>query len=319
MNLTSNYLHVPVSPANPATQTVRQENLQREVIKPTHQVEPFPREPGVAKEHETQRNQSKESRQRFSPTDSSPLLSESTPTRSEELVEAITEQHSGGEQGSGSDAQEQASNSDENEAKAADIDSDSSGDERDRTGEEREEQSLAEHAELAELKALEQEVFAHEQAHAAVGGAHTGTPKYNYERGPDGVRYATSGEVSVDLSPVEGDPEATINKMRQIRSAALAPADPSSQDLKIAAKANQIIARAQQELLTGEKPAPVAASVTNSFTEIDITDAASSRSHVDAMSEGLYTESLMYSRNQVIAQTYRKSSWVTVSAYQTSA
>ena len=102
---------------------------------------------------------------------------------------------------------------------------------------------------VAKLKQQDAEVKAHEAAHlGAAGGLARGGASYEYQKGPDGQNYAVGGEVSIDSSPVHGNPEATISKAQQIRSAALAPANPSSQDYKVAAKASQIEAEARQEL-----------------------------------------------------------------------
>jgi hypothetical protein len=87
----------------------------------------------------------------------------------------------------------------------------------------------------------------HEQAHKAAGGRYAGAISYEYSRGPDGKRYAVGGEVGIDISP-ERDPAATIAKMRQVKAAALAPADPSAQDRAVAAEAGQIEQRARREL-----------------------------------------------------------------------
>jgi len=105
---------------------------------------------------------------------------------------------------------------------------------------------------LAELKARDREVRAHEAAHQAVGGQHAGAISYSYERGPDGAQYAVGGEVPIDVSPVAGDPQATIEKMRVVRAAAMAPAQPSSQDRAVAAQAMQTMLQAQVELASGE-------------------------------------------------------------------
>ena len=105
---------------------------------------------------------------------------------------------------------------------------------------------------LAELKARDREVRAHEAAHQAVGGQHAGAISYSYERGPDGAQYAVGGEVPIDVSPVAGDPQATIEKMRVVRAAAMAPAQPSSQDRAVAAQAMQTMLQAQVELANGE-------------------------------------------------------------------
>ncbi|MFC3122594.1 putative metalloprotease CJM1_0395 family protein [Agaribacter flavus] len=106
--------------------------------------------------------------------------------------------------------------------------------------------SEEEQQQVKELKQRDAEVRAHEQAHAAVGGQYAGAPSYDYQRGPDGNRYAVGGEVQIDVGEEE-DPEATIQKMQVVRRAALAPAEPSSQDYKVAAEASQkeIAARAE--------------------------------------------------------------------------
>lgn len=106
----------------------------------------------------------------------------------------------------------------------------------------------AELKQLTELKARDREVRAHEAAHQAVGGQYAGSISYVYERGPDGAQYAVGGEVSISTSPVRGDPQATIDKMRVVRAAALAPAEPSPQDRAVAAEAMQLMLQAQAEL-----------------------------------------------------------------------
>ena len=62
---------------------------------------------------------------------------------------------------------------------------------------------------------------AHEQAHAAVGGQYAGSPSYEYERGSDGNNYAVAGEVPIDVSEVPNDPQATIEKMQQVKAVRL--------------------------------------------------------------------------------------------------
>lgn len=108
--------------------------------------------------------------------------------------------------------------------------------------------SEEEQRQVADLKRRDAEVRAHEQAHSARGGAHASAPSYEYTVGPDGKRYATSGEVKIDASPVRDNPEATIRKMEAVIAAALAPADPSSQDLQVARQAQEQRAKAQVEL-----------------------------------------------------------------------
>ena len=98
------------------------------------------------------------------------------------------------------------------------------------------------------------EVRAHENAHKAAAGQHArGGPTYEYERGPDGRRYAVGGEIRIDTSPVPDDPDATILKMRQVRRAALAPAEPSPQDRRVASEASQQESAARQEKMTQQR------------------------------------------------------------------
>lgn len=111
------------------------------------------------------------------------------------------------------------------------------------------EQALAEEqALIQELSARDKEVRDHEQAHQAVGGQYAGAMEFTYQRGPDGKRYTVGGEVSIDVSKVAGDPQATMNKANQVRRAALAPAEPSAQDRQVAALASQMYIEAQVEL-----------------------------------------------------------------------
>jgi len=102
--------------------------------------------------------------------------------------------------------------------------------------------------EVEALKERDQEVRAHEQAHARTGGPYAGAPSYEFERGPDGKLYAVSGEVQIDTAPIEGDPAATIVKMEVVIRAALAPQEPSGQDSRVAAEARAAKAEAQTEL-----------------------------------------------------------------------
>jgi len=102
---------------------------------------------------------------------------------------------------------------------------------------------------ITKLEARNRDVLAHEAAHlAAAGGYAKGGASYTYQIGPDGKPYAIGGEVSIDMSPVPGNPRATITKMMAIRAAALSPADPSGQDMSVAAAAAQIEAQARAQL-----------------------------------------------------------------------
>ena len=106
-----------------------------------------------------------------------------------------------------------------------------------------------ERRQVSELKSRDREVRAHEQAHLSAAGPYAqGSATFEYQNGPDGRQYAIGGEVSIDTSPVSGDPAATIQKAQQIRAAALAPASPSGQDHRVAAAATQMETQARAEL-----------------------------------------------------------------------
>lgn len=100
---------------------------------------------------------------------------------------------------------------------------------------------------VAKLTQRDREVRAHENAHLAAAGALARGVSFTYETGPDGKRYAVGGEVSIDTSP-ESDPEATLEKARQIQAAANAPAQPSGQDRAVAAQAARMEQKALLEI-----------------------------------------------------------------------
>jgi len=101
---------------------------------------------------------------------------------------------------------------------------------------------------VAALKATDLRVRNHEQAHISAGqGVVTTGAQYTYTTGPDGVRYAVAGEVGIDTSR-EQKPEANIDKGQRIQTAALAPADPSPQDRRVATVGAELVADGQSEL-----------------------------------------------------------------------
>jgi len=101
-------------------------------------------------------------------------------------------------------------------------------------------------ARVTELRAVDRNVRAHEAAHQATGGAAAGGMSLKYVEGPDGEQYAVSGEVRIDLS-AGNTPDETIAKMEAVQSAATAPADPSPQDMRVAAEARAIEEGARAE------------------------------------------------------------------------
>jgi hypothetical protein len=97
-----------------------------------------------------------------------------------------------------------------------------------------------------QLRAIDAEVRAHEHAHlAALGG---GMVSYDTVVGPDGIGYAVGGGIPVSLSPVPGDPQATVRKARILIQAAYAAGQPSAADMRVAAEAYQLEIQAQREV-----------------------------------------------------------------------
>ena len=114
----------------------------------------------------------------------------------------------------------------------------------------------AELRQVQQLRSRDAEVRVHEQAHMAVAGQYSsGGPSFSYQTGADGKRYAVGGSVPIDVGE-ESTPAATITKMRTVKRAALAPANPSSADRQIAAQAGMQEMRAMQELQSSKMTAP---------------------------------------------------------------
>jgi hypothetical protein len=131
---------------------------------------------------------------------------------------------------------------------------------------------------IDELERRDREVRHHEATHkAALGRFAKGGPRFSFTTGPDGRRYAVSGEVSVDLSPVPGDPEATLQKMATVRRAALAPTNPSAADRAIAAEATRKMAAARRELM--EERLARQEEVSSASAAVASTDIARATSH----------------------------------------
>jgi len=100
---------------------------------------------------------------------------------------------------------------------------------------------------VAELQAADTEVKAHEKAHvAASGGISASAPSYTYQKGPDGQNYAVAGQVQIKTSG-SSDPEKALADAEAMKSAALAPGNPSGADMKVAANADQMISEAKQK------------------------------------------------------------------------
>jgi hypothetical protein len=88
---------------------------------------------------------------------------------------------------------------------------------------------------------------AHERAQRAALESYTSSVQLRYEPGPDGRRYLVEAEVPLDVTPVPGDPAATLRKMEAIRRAT-SSGRPSSSARNAAAEAAQLAMRARAEL-----------------------------------------------------------------------
>ena len=106
----------------------------------------------------------------------------------------------------------------------------------------------ADDSQVQKAKETDRKVRSHEAAHlASAGNLATGGAQFQTEQGPDGKSYAVSGEVNIRLSAGK-TPQETIRRAQQAQSAALAPADPSPQDLSVAQEARAMEAQARAEL-----------------------------------------------------------------------
>jgi hypothetical protein len=106
--------------------------------------------------------------------------------------------------------------------------------------------SAEELAQVEKLAARDREVRLHEAQHqAAAGTLAVGGPQFTYQTGPDGKLYAVGGEVKLSFATGQ-TPEETIRRASQMRAAATAPANPSGQDLAVAAQAAMIEMQARQ-------------------------------------------------------------------------
>lgn len=122
---------------------------------------------------------------------------------------------------------------------------------------------------IQELKARDREVRVHEQQHRAAAGQYARSMSFDYQVGPDNQRYAVGGQVNLDTSAIPNDPEATIEKMKQIKRAALAPAEPSGKDRQVAAQSDREIMKQQAKLekLKREEAAEAYAASGQSFIQ----------------------------------------------------
>ncbi|PYE57173.1 SprA family protein [Shewanella chilikensis] len=152
---------------------------------------------------------------------------------------------SGSDVKEGDDGAARQSTGEPNTARSAEPKPDEAQQKQQQNRESREQQALE--REIDSLMKRDTQVRSHEQAHAAVGGIHAGQPAFEFEKGPDGKRYAVEGEVQIDVSVVNGDPLATMAKMKQVYAAAMAPVDPSMADIRVAAEAMRKYNQARED------------------------------------------------------------------------
>ena len=274
MQITSYYPNVSINTANPATEQARRDMQRREPIEPVKELEK-----GAA-----ERPLAADDRQRGAANTSANVALYDANGKETETQQAVAGEQ--GERGEQDEKQEAGQQSEQ-------------------------QQQQAEQREIRELQVRDQEVRAHEQAHAIVGGRYASAPSYQYQQGPDGKRYAVGGEVQIDLAPVPGDPAATVQKMQQVKAAALAPAEPSAADRSIAAEAGQRLLQAQAELIAEKAPLANAAASDSSTTEEGSTATESQLTQADAADivlpqrERLEWQALMTRRGQVIENFYQ--------------
>lgn len=299
MNITPSYPNIIPIALQPQTESARRDNGLRERIPAPAQGEPFARESQIGSDKDKAR--ASEGRQTGYQT--------SEPgSRQGDGSLAVAERQGRGQQQGGQEGN--------NKDKGSDSQS-------------RQQQALLKEVEA--LKSRDQEVRVHEQAHRAVGGQYASAATFTMRKGPDGKEYAVGGEVQIDISPISGEPAATITKMQQVRSAALAPAQPSGQDRSVAARASQLEAEARSELASiqaaklsslgksdpsGNEPST---SIADSGGSASLTGSAALQSADTATATATASEATMQQRASIISQRYdnawRPADGASVSSY----
>ncbi|MEI6894029.1 MAG: putative metalloprotease CJM1_0395 family protein [Colwellia sp.] len=238
MNITPHTASLPLATVvNPPTDSLRRDNHQREIITQVTAANPSAAEKAVASDKERARTPAQVNEE----VDFANLRKQA-----EHAASSISEQESQqGDQENTKKNQDEQANTNSHASKNGNAESDNTS--------ESNKQTRTDEIIIQQLQEIDKEVRAHELAHASMGGASTGSPSYTFEVGPDGKKYAVSGEVPVDLTSVPNDPQATIDKMQKVYASALAPATPSTQDIQVAASAKEKISSAQTELLALDK------------------------------------------------------------------
>ncbi|KKO48488.1 hypothetical protein VT06_11415 [Arsukibacterium sp. MJ3] len=238
MQITSYYPNVSINTANPVTELARRDMQRRELVEPVRDLDKGKAERAVVTEDKGRNSNSAANGNNYDASGKN--------TETQQAIEGRPDQ------------------SDENNPEQQQKEA------------EQQQQQQAEQQEITELKTRDQEVRNHEQAHASIGGRYAGAPSYSMQLGPDGRQYAVGGEVQIDIAIVAGDPQATIQKMQQVTAAALAPAEPSSADRRIAAEASQRLMQAQAELVAAKTAPALAAAISATSDTLSSSDEANS-------------------------------------------
>lgn len=117
-------------------------------------------------------------------------------------------------------------------------------------------------AEFQRFKARQySEIMSHEQAHASAAGSLGGGIHIQY----DGNGVAVAGHVPISIPGLDRqNPETSYKNYSVVRSAALAPGDPSGQDMAVASTAQSLMGQAQV-LMSRKKQAQSAGVTTDAF------------------------------------------------------
>lgn len=300
--LVSNYPNVSINTANPPTEMARRDAVRRDLFEPVKEAEKSGAEKPLVSDEKARTAGSSSTVNLYD--------ARGKETETQQAIEGQSEREQGQESEAGSGEQPSQQNAEQ------------------QTTAQQKQAEQQEQKQIQELKSRDQEVRQHEQAHAAAGGRYAGSPSYSYEQGPDGKQYAVGGEVPIDVSPVAGDPQATVQKMQQVRSAALAPAEPSAADRRIAAEAAQTQIQAQAELVEqnsavtqnkGPEPSGQGGSFAEQVTQTEISysvsDTEGSTATVYPQRDTLASSAQMQLRRNVIAGFYQQATEPNIKQY----
>lgn len=290
--LVSNYPNVSINTANPPTEMARRDAVRRDLFEPVKEAEKSGAEKPLVSDEKARTPGNSQNVNLYD--------ARGKETETQQAIEGQSERETGQED---KDSRGEQSSQQNGEQQA--------------TAQQKQAEQQ-EQKQIQELKSRDLEVKQHEQAHAAIGGRYAGAPSYSYEKGPDGKQYAVGGEVPIDVSPVSGDPQATVQKMQQVRAAALAPAEPSAADRRIAAEAAQRQVQAQAELVehnsavtqTKENQSPerggnFSEQTTQTDISYSVTDNNGSSAIIYPQRDTLASSAQMQLRRNVIAGFYQ--------------